>query len=164
MLFLSAAAHAGETGLKEVYTIQLTDLNGNSTWLPYIGEYPVIIIYEDFRNIGDNRDIYLKTLGQQPLQDKIKLVYISNTAPAWHMPDFLINLVLRDKEKQYARVTFLIDRNRELQKKWRLLNSDEKSVIILVSRDAEIIDLSYEDPDRSDIKKIMNRLKKMIDL
>lgn len=162
MLLLTTAAIA-YGGLKEVYTIQLTDLNGKSAWLPYIGEFPVIIVYEDFRNVGDSREIYLKTLEKPEYNGRIKLVYISNAAPAWHTPDLLVRCYLREREREYPGVNFFIDSGRDLQKKWRLTDCDRKSVIILVSRDARIIDISYETPGKRSIDRLIERLTDIID-
>lgn len=165
LLLASAAQPAGEPGFKEVYTIQLTDLNGQDAWLPYIGEFPVVIIYEDFRNLDENRELYLKTLKHPEFFNKLKLIYISNTAPAWLTPDRLIFQYFRErkKDKDYMNIRLLIDRERLLQKKWRLPDSDGKSVIILVSSDAEIIDLIYDTPDKSGIEKIFGKLKAILD-
>ncbi len=146
---------------KTIYTILLKDLNGNNAWLPYIGEYPLIIIYEDFRNIDDNSDLYRKTLKQPQLYEKIKFIYISNTAPAWLTPDPLIYHYFRERENTYSKIKFLIDNNRSLQKKWRLLDSDKKAVIIVVSRDAEIIDIKYISHGRKGIEQVIDRISEI---
>jgi hypothetical protein len=162
LLFCSSAV-SENTGLKEVYTIQLADPGGNSTWLPYIGEYPVIIVYEDFRNAGSTKELYLKSLEKPEFLNKIKLIYISNAAPAWYIPDFLINIYFRNRATRYKDITFLIDTGRALQRKWRIADTDGKTVIMLVSRDAKIIDITYKIPDKSDFAKFLDGAVKMLD-
>lgn len=149
-------------GFKKIYTIQLMDLDGHDAWLPYIGEYPVLIVYEDFSNLGENKKLYLKIVEQDNIRSKVKLVYISNTAPAWLTPDILIRRFFKEREHMAEGVNFLIDTNRSLQKKWRLLDCDNKSVIILISSRGEIIDIKYDTPDRKGIDKVIDRMKEMI--
>ncbi len=162
-LLSNAEKQKSGKGFKEIYTIQLSDLNGHDAWLPYIGEYPVLIVYEDFSNVGENKKLYLRIMEQEEIRSKVKLVYISNTAPAWLTPDILIRMFFREREHLAKGVTFLIDHNRSLQKKWRLLDADDKSVIILVNRKGEIIDIKYDTPDRKGLDKVIDMMKEMID-
>lgn len=163
ILLFCFSAVSENTGLKEVYTIQLAAPAGNSAWLPHIGEYPVIIVYEDFRNAGSTKELYLKYLEKPEFHDKIKLIYVSNAAPAWYIPDLLINMYFRKRETQYKDITFLIDRDRALQRKWRIADTDGKTVILLVSRDAKIIDLTYKIPDKNEFEKFLDGTLKMLD-
>ena len=162
ILFLASSASA-DNGPKEVYTIRLADAHGSSKWLPYIGEHPVIIVYEDFRNAGSTKELYLKSLGKPEFINKIKLVYISNTAPAWYIPDLLINIYFKKRETQYKNINFLIDNDRSLQRKWRIADTDGRTVIILVSHDARIIDITYKVPSKNEFDKFIESAEKMLD-
>ena len=162
-LLFTTSASQGDTGLKEVYTIQLADTRGNKAWLPYIGESPVIIVYEDFRNAGNTRELYLKSLEKPEFHKKINLVYISNTAPAWYIPDPLINIYFRRRESQYKNINFMIDSSRSLQRKWRIADTDGKTVIILVSRDARIIEITYKVPEKNEIDKFIDSARELLD-
>lgn len=162
-ILLLAFSLSADTGLKEVYTIQLADAHGSSKWLPYIGEHPVIIVYEDFRNAGSTKELYLKSLEKPEFHNKIKLVYISNTAPAWYIPDPLINIYFRKRETRYKNINFLIDNDRLLQKKWRIADTDGRTVIILISRDARIIDITYKVPSKNEFEKFIEGAEKMLD-
>ena len=162
-LFCGTAQNAFPQELKKVYTVILRDTGGKEAWLPYTGEHPIVIIYEDFRNLGDNRELYLKAMKKPELLDKIKLIYISNTRPAWYIPDYFIYRFFREREPMHSRVTFLIDTNRSLQKKWRLLDSDGKSVIILISKEGKIIDIVYHTPGAKGLDRIIESLWSIID-
>jgi len=161
-LFIFSVSRA-ETGMKEVYTIQLSDTLGKRAWLPYIGEYPVVIVYEDFRNAGDTRELYTKSIEKPDLYNKIKIIYISNTAPAWYIPDSMIYTYFRRREKVYSNINFLIDTSRSLQIKWRIADTEGKTVIILVSRDAKIIDIIYKIPEKNEFEKFIDRVTDVLD-
>jgi hypothetical protein len=162
LLFCISAASA-DNSLKEVYTIQLTDAHGNSAWLPYIGEHPVVIVYEDFRNAGSTKELYLKSLENPEFHNKIKLIYISNTAPAWYVPSLLVNFYFQRREALYKSIVFLIDSNRSLQRKWRIADTDGKTVIMLIGRDGKIIDITYKIPAKNEFEQFVENVEKMLD-
>ena len=156
-------ASAGEdVKAKKVFTILLEDASGREAWLPYIGEYPVLVIYEDFRCIGDNRALYERIREDAGISGKIKIVHILNMVPVWHTPDFLITHSLKKTGETYPGVTSLLDRERGLQKKWRLLDSNEKSVLIIIKSNSEIEEIWYGAPDKNSMKKIEDKLRGMI--
>ena len=146
---------------KKVFTILLEDASGKEAWLPYIGEYPLLVIYEDFRRIGDNRGLYERIRKDTEISGKIRIVHILNMVPVWHTPDFLITHSLKKTGEIYPGVTSLLDRGRGLQKKWRLLDSNEKSVLIIIKSNSEIEGIWYDAPDKNSIKKIEDKLRVM---
>ncbi|HOP30361.1 MAG TPA: hypothetical protein P5120_11690 [Spirochaetota bacterium] len=163
LLLFCTSAYSEDTGLKEVYTIQLSDTEGRKAWLPYIGEHPVVVVYEDFRNAGSTRELYLKSLEKPGFHNKIKLVYISNAAPAWYIPSPLINIYFRRRESQYKDIVFLIDSSRSLQTKWRIADTEGKTVIMLISRDGKIIDITYKIPGKSELEQFVENVEKLLD-
>lgn len=163
ILLFCFSAVSEDTGLKEIYTIQLTDPHGNSAWLPYIREFPVVIVYEDFRNAGSTKELYLKSLEKPEFHNKIKLIYISNRAPAWYIPSPLVNLYFKKREAQYKNIVFLIDSDRSLPRKWRIADTDGKTVILLIGRDGKIIDITYKIPAKNEFEQFVESVEKMLD-
>jgi len=161
LIVLSTCAAFGEPGVKakKVFTVLLEDTAGKEAWLPYIGEYPLLIIYEDFRCIGYNKELYNRIKNDKSIADKIKIIHILNMVPVWHTPDFLISRSLQKAGEIYPGVISLLDRRRGLQIKWRLLDSNEKSVLIIIKRDSEIEDVRYNTPDKNAIEKIEDKLR-----
>jgi hypothetical protein len=72
-------------------------------------------------------------------------------------------MYFRRRESQYKNINFMIDSSRSLQRKWRIADTDGKTVIILVSRDARIIEITYKVPEKNEFDKFIDSARELLD-
>ncbi len=74
-----------------------------------------------------------------------------------------MNFYFQRREALYKSIVFLIDSNRSLQRKWRIADTDGKTVIMLIGRDGKIIDITYKIPAKNEFEQFVENVEKMLD-
>lgn len=145
---------------KMVFNISLWDINNNEFWLPLNNKKNTIIFYNDYRKLTENKKFYNRLLKSKKIFKKINVLVIVNMKPALYLPNSFIKFMLADDVKG-NKPTFCFDKSRSLEAKWRLRNCDNKSVIIIISKNKKMKYLHYGKMGNNEIKKAFNILNKL---
>jgi len=84
-------------------------------------------------------------------------VAIINMAATW-MPDAAIEMLLKKKQKEFARTTYVRDKKKVLVEKWAL--ADDNSDIMIFNRKGELVYKKFGKLSQAEISKSIALIKK----
>ena len=153
---ISAAAQEGNL----IYPVILKDAQDREVWLPENQGRNLIIFYNDYRNLTDNKKTYDTLIRRKLVTGSRHLICVVNMKPAWFLPDSFIRYMLQDDVKNSKFTTFLFDDKRKLQTKWRLRDCDYKSVVLMTDKRGRIKFIKYGRMNSIDKTRLVETMKK----
>lgn len=87
-------------------------------------------------------------------------IAIVNLAAMW-MPDFVLETMLKNKQKELNNTTFVFDKTKYLVKKWQL--KDDASNVIIIDKQMKVLYIKSGILSKDEVKDVLDRLEKMID-
>lgn len=162
-LLASIAVEAQELSLpRKVENVTINDISGNAVTLPSFGEKNLLIFYVD-------PDSYLKGGANKKLSDElednkraegsaIRGFGVMNF-PDTKLPKGMVrNMARKRSEKNGA--TVLDDDQQLLKKQWGLGDCDNKFVIMIVSKEGELVYCAKDDLDEAGIAEFYKIVEK----
>lgn len=153
-LFIGVAVKAQEPSLpRKVENLTIMDINGKPSQLPQFGEKNLLIFYVD-------PDSYLKGGANKKLSDELEengraMGTAIRGFGIMNFPDTKLpkNFVRSMARKRAAKngATILDDDQELLKKGWNLGDCDGKFVIMIVSKDGELVYCAKDDLDEAGI-------------
>lgn len=154
-MFVASAVEAQELSQpRKVENLTINDINGNPTTLPQFGEKNLLIFYVD-------PDSYLKGGANKKLSDELEENGRA-AGPAMrgfgvmNFPDTGLpkNMVRNMARKRAAKngATILDDDQQLLKKEWGLGDCNNKFVIMIVSKEGELVYCAKDDLDEAGIE------------
>jgi predicted transcriptional regulator len=148
-------------------TIQ--DANKQPSEIPDLGKKVLLLLYTD-PDVADQNDPFGDEAKARNLDKTFfRSVGVANMEDAPAKPNWIIRAIVRSKIKKYD-VTILTDPDRSLAKAWDLGDCNQKSVVLLISKDKK---LKYfkkgaisttKDPKtgKSEADKVIDLMKQLI--
>lgn len=123
----------------KVRNVELIDLNGNATTLPMFGEKNLLIFYVDPDKHKQNEDFTIELEeNHRAAGDNIIGFGIMNLKDAPMIPNGLARkMAAKRTEKNGA--TVLADEDRILSTQWKLGDCNNKFVLMIVSKEGELV-------------------------
>lgn len=152
-LAAALAAPAAAQPLKEakrVKNVEITDLENNAVKLPYFGEKNLMIFYVDPDKHKQNQDFTDDMeANHQIASDNLYGFGIINLKDAPMFPNSLVRSITRKRTAKNG-ATVLTDADRILANEWGLGDCNNKFVLLIVSKEGELVymhkgELSPED-------------------
>lgn len=163
MLFIALTVAAQTDNLpRKVENVNIKDISGNDVKIPYFGEKNLMIFYVD-------PDSYLKGGRNKKLSDELEenkkaqgpALYgfgIMNF-PDTRLPKGMVrNMARKRSEKNGA--TILDDDQHLLLKKWGLGDCDNKFVLMIVSKEGELVYCAKENLDDAGVENFYKIVEK----
>lgn len=163
MLFIALTVAAQTDNLpRKVENVTIKDISGNDVKIPYFGEKNLMIFYVD-------PDSYLKGGRNKKLSDELEenkkaqgpALYgfgIMNF-PDTRLPKGMVrNMARKRSEKNGA--TILDDDQHLLLKKWGLGDCDNKFVLMIVSKEGELVYCAKENLDDAGVENFYKIVEK----
>lgn len=162
-LFVAAAVEAQEANLpRKVENVTIKDINGNVSTLPYFGEKNLLIFYVD-------PDSYLKGGSNKKLSDELEenkraqgpgiFGFGVMNFPDTKLPKGMVrNMARKRSEKNGA--TVLDDDQQLLKKQWGLGECNDKFVIMIVSKEGELVYCAKDNLDEAGIENFYKVVEK----
>lgn len=172
-LFTAAAATAqeskGKNGIVElpiphkVENIVMEDLNGDDKKMPFWGEKHLLIFYVDPDKAKQNEDFtYEIEYNHAASGDNIEGFGIINLKDSWYpIPNSAVRAIAKKRtEKNGALI--LTDPDRRLAKAWGLGDCNNKFVLLLISREGELVFCrkgEFTEQDKADFYEIIKKYR-----
>lgn len=172
-LFIAVAANAqeskGKNGIVElpiphkVENIVMEDLNGDDKKMPFWGEKHLLIFYVDPDKAKQNEDFtYEIEYNHAASGDNIEGFGIINLKDSWYpIPNSAVRSIAKKRtEKNGALI--LTDPDRRLAKAWGLGDCNNKFVMLLISREGELVFCrkgEFTEQDKADFYEIIKKYR-----
>ena len=88
--------------------------------------------------------------------DKYSSVAIVNLAATWK-PNFIIEALLKSKQKKFPHALYVKDKKKVLVKKWHL--ADDASNVVIFSKDGKVLYFKNGKLDKNEISKVIQLIK-----
>lgn len=136
---LSASATAGQELPRKVQNVEVLDLDGKPAKLPYWGEKNLMIFYVDPDRHKQNEDFTIELEENHRAEgDNIYGFGVMNLKDAPMVPNGMArNMAKKRTAKNGA--TVLADQNRILSTAWGLGDCNNQFVLMLVSKEGELV-------------------------
>ncbi len=92
--------------------------------------------------------------------EKYTSIAIVNMAATW-MPNFLINMKLKKKQKKYPNAIYVKDKKKVLVKKWML--ADDSSDILVFNKEGKLIFQNFGKLDSRQVEKVITLIENNLD-
>lgn len=157
-LTLSTASAQGVP--RKVENVELLDLDGNPTKLPYFGEKNLMIFYVDPDRHKQNEDFtYELEKNHRASGDNLYGFGIMNLKDAPMIPNGMARSMAKKRTEQNG-ATVLADQERTLSSAWKLGDCNNQFVLILVSKEGEIVFLRKGVLSEADKKAFYDTVEK----
>jgi len=138
MFFISggkvqAKAVVGQT-LKNV---EILNVNDKKATIPFWGKKVLTIMYTDPDEKDVNDDLSDAISAKNYPISKYFGVGVANCKDTW-IPNGLIRIKAKEKQKQYKKSKILLDEKKILSKAWGLGDCDDLGVVIIIGKDKKI--------------------------
>jgi hypothetical protein len=122
----------------KVENLELVDLNGNATTLPMWGEKNLLIFYVDPDRHSQNNEFTVE-MEEKHLAagENIYGLGILNLRDTW-LPNNIVGSIARKRTEKNG-ATIVADKGRFVSEKWGLGDCNNKFVLLLVSKEGELI-------------------------
>jgi len=160
VLFLTVCSMAIEVG-KVPPAVTVSGDNGGKTngkaWHSSSLKGKVHLLFYVDPDKKDVNEAFTKALQKELFASKdFASVAVVNMAATW-MPNVAIEALLKRKQKEFERTTYVRDRAKVLVKKWSL--ADDNSDILLFDKSGKLIYKKFGKLSNSEIKKLIALIK-----
>ena len=146
----------------KVENLTITDMNGNPATLPQFGKKNLIIFYVDpdcYLRSGTNKRLsYELEANGRAAGYAIRGFGVINTQDS-KLPKSVVRSLAR-KRAAKRNVTILDDSQQLLKKQWGLGDCNGKFVIMIVSKEGELVYCAKDDLDEEGVKKLYEIISK----
>ncbi|MDE6857421.1 MAG: YtfJ family protein [Alistipes sp.] len=145
---------------RKVENIEIVDLNGNPAKLPMWGEKNLMIFYVDPDHHKQNQDFTDDMEANHRVEgDNIYGLGVMNLKDAPMVPNGVARSMARKRTEKNG-ATVLADQERVLSTQWGLGDCNNKFVLLLVSKDGEIVFMRKGELSQSDIAEFYRVVEK----
>ena len=113
-----------------------------------------VVLYVDPDEMKTNKKI-ISILDKYRTSNRFKRVNIVNLKATW-LPNMAIQSKIKDKQKEFPSITYVLDKEKVLVKQWGL--KDDSSNILIFDSRGVLIYKHYGRLNKSEIIKVMNLL------
>lgn len=154
------SALAAQVGDK-LENLNIKDANDKPATIPYWGQKALTIFYTD-PDVSDQNDPFADVLKAADLpEEKHKGIGVANMKDAPWKPNALIRAIIRNKIEKYDTI-ILTDPEQVLPKAWNLGDCDDKSVVIVLGKDAKVYYYKKGAMNKQDIDEAMGIIRGLI--
>ncbi|BBB31716.1 conserved hypothetical protein [Thermotomaculum hydrothermale] len=107
-----------------------------------------------------NDDFVNKIKAQHFPKDKLGSIVVINMAATW-LPNFALNKILRNKQKEFPDTIYVKDFKKVFVKKWGL--KDNEYDVLLFDRDGKLIYYKFGKINDTETQKVINLIKKNLE-
>lgn len=145
---------------KKISNVDITDLNNNPAKLPYFGEKNLMIFYVDPDKHKQNQAFTDDMeANHQVASDNLYGFGIINLKDAPMFPNGLVRTIARKRTAKNG-ATILADNNRILPKAWGLGDCNNQFVLMIVSKDGELVYMHKGEMSQADIDEFYKFVEK----
>lgn len=143
----------------KVESVELHDMKGNLTTLPMWGEKNLLIFYVDPDKHSQNNDFTVE-MEEKHLAagDNIYGFGVLNLKDTW-LPNNVVSSVARKRTEKNG-ATIMADKNRTLSTKWGLGDCNNKFVLLIVSKEGELVFCRKGELTEQDKKEFLEVVQK----
>ena len=135
---------------KKVSDVEVLDLEGNAAKLPNFGKKNLMIFYIDPEKHKQNEAFTIEMEENHKAEgDNLYGFGIINAADAWYPNKMIRSMARKRTEKNGA--TVLADQNHTLRDAWGLGDCNDKFVLLVVSKEGELVYCKKGELSRKDI-------------
>ena len=138
-LVLQASAASAQESPRKVSNVAVLDLEGNPTTLPYWGEKNLLIFYVDPDHYKQNEDFtYEMEENHRAAGENLYGFGVMNLKDAPLVPNGLARNLAKKRTARNG-ATILADQTRTLSEAWGLGDCNTQFVLMLVSKEGELV-------------------------
>lgn len=138
-LLFAASVLAAQELPRQVNNVEVLDLDGKAVKLPYFGEKNLMIFYVDPDHPKQNEDFTNELERNHRAQgDNLYGFGIMNLKDAPMVPNGMARSMAKKRTEKNGAVV-LADENRNLSRSWGLGDCNNQFVLILVSKEGELV-------------------------
>lgn len=136
---IGASAAAAQELPRKVTDVEVLDLDGNPTKLPHFGEKNLMIFYVDPDHHNQNNDFTVELERNHRAQgDNLYGFGVMNLKDAPMIPNGMARSMAKKRTAKNG-ATVLADQNRILSRAWGLGDCNNQFVLMLVSKEGELV-------------------------
>ncbi len=116
----------------------------------------VFLIYSDPSKKDLNKELFEKVKEQRFDRSRYSSVAVVNMAATW-MPNFVLNAVLKKKQKEYPDTIYVKDKKKVFVKKWGL--ADKNQNIVVLDKDMRVLFVESGKLDEQKIEQVIDIIR-----
>lgn len=160
--FVLAASAAAQELPRKVSDVKLLDLDGKATGLPHFGEKNLMIFYVDPDRHKQNEDFTIELEENHRAKgDNLYGFGVMNLKDAPMVPNGMARSMAKKRTEKNG-ATVLADQDRILSKAWSLGDCNNQFVLMIVSKEGELVFLRkgiLSDQDKADFYEAVEKYK-----